>query len=62
MNAKLKELIIGESAMAHSNHMASIKANIGNSNSIVRHTVARQLDEPSPAEARSIDKILRLPK
>jgi len=28
----------------------------------VRHSAARMIDEPSPQQARAIDKILRLPK
>ena len=50
-----------ESAAAHTQHMTEIKSNIANSNNIVRHSMARQVDEPSPQQARAIDKILRLP-
>lgn len=46
---------------AHGSIMAEAKQNVLSSNNIVRHSAARQLDEPSPAQARSIDKILRLP-
>ena len=46
---------------AHSVHMADAKANITSSNNIVRHSAARMIDEPSPQQARAIDKILRLP-
>jgi hypothetical protein len=37
-------------------------ANIRSANNIVRHSAARMVDEPSPQQARAIDKILRLPK
>ncbi len=47
---------------SHSLHMAEIKSNIASSNNIVRHSAARMIDEPSPQQARAIDKILRLPK
>lgn len=47
---------------AHIQHMAEAKANVTNSSNIIRHAVARLVDEPSPAQARAIDKILRLPK
>jgi hypothetical protein len=47
---------------AHGLHMQEIKSNIASSNNIVRHSAARMVDEPSPAQARAIDKILRLPK
>lgn len=50
-----------ESVGAHSQHMTEAKSNISNSNNIIRHSAARMIDEPSPAQARSIDKILRLP-
>lgn len=45
----------------HTHHMNEIKGNIASSNNIVRHSSARMLDEGSPANARSVDKILRLP-
>jgi hypothetical protein len=32
------------------------------SNNVVRHSSARMLDEGSPANARAVDKILRLPR
>ena len=47
---------------AHQRHMADAKANITSANNIVRHSAARMVDEPSPQQARAIDKILRLPK
>jgi hypothetical protein len=36
-------------------------SNIASANNIVRHSSARMVDEPSPQQARAIDKILRLP-
>jgi len=47
---------------AHSVHMTDAKANVVSANNIVRHSAARMVDEPSPQQARAIDKILRLPK
>lgn len=59
---RVHALLKTESAGAHTQHMAEAKSNISNSNSIVRHSAARMVDEPTPAAARSIDKILRNPK
>jgi hypothetical protein len=42
--------------------MTAVKANIASSNNIVRHSMARQVDEMSPQQARAVDKILRLPR
>lgn len=50
-----------ESMGAHTQHMFDAVSNISNSNNIVRHSAARMVDEPSPQQARAIDKILRLP-
>ncbi len=47
---------------AHSVVMQESKGNIQSANNIVRHSAARMIDEPSPQQARSIDKILRTPK
>jgi len=57
LKAHLKSEMIG----AHSQHMADAKANVSSANNIVRHSAARMIDEPSPQQARAIDKILRLP-
>lgn len=46
----------------HQSIMAQSRLNISSSNNIVRHSAAKQVDEVSPEAARSIDKILRLPK
>lgn len=46
----------------HQNQMARSRENVMSSNSIVRHSAAKQMDEVGPEAARSIDKILRLPK
>ena len=51
-------------AASHANHvllMNESRGNIQSSNNIVRHSAARMIDEPSPQQARAIDKILRLP-
>ena len=49
------------STAAHTQHMFDAISNIASSNNIVRHSAARMIDEPSPQQARAIDKILRLP-
>lgn len=46
----------------HQEIMAQSRLNIMSSNNIVRHSAAKQMDEVGPEAARSIDKILRLPK
>lgn len=59
--ANVRTVLKAESAGAHTQHMTEAKSNISNSANIVRHSAARMVDEPSPASARAIDKILRLP-
>lgn len=46
----------------HSLTMLESKSNVQSSNNIARHSSTRMIDEPSPQQARAIDKILRLPK
>lgn len=46
---------------SHSLHMTEAKSNIRSANNIVRHSSAKMFDEPTPQQARAIDKILRLP-
>ena len=60
--ANVKTHLQSASKGAHSQHMTEMKSNIASSNNIVRHSAARMIDEPSPQQARAIDKILRLPK
>ena len=50
-----------ESNAAHTGHMKEALSNVSSANNIVRHSAARMIDEPSPQQARAIDKILRLP-
>ena len=50
-----------ESAEAHTEHMQNLKANAASSSNLVRHSMAKQLDEPGAANAAAISKILRLP-
>ena len=57
----IKAILHAESSAAHTQHMTSLKANKAISNFIVRASAAKQYDEPGPAQARSIDKILRMP-
>jgi len=51
-----------EFAGAHSQHMHEAVSNQANSNNIVRHSMAKQVDELGPGAARAIDKILRNPR
>ena len=60
--ANVKTKIQASSHGAHVQRMHNSSANVQSSNNIVRHSAARMVDEPSPQQARSIDKILRLPK
>ena len=46
----------------HQSAMHRSRENVMSSNNIVRHSAAKQMDEVGPEAARSIDKILRLPK
>ena len=59
---KVLTVIRAASRTSHTQHMHEAVSNISNSNNIVRHSAARMIDEPSPQQARAIDKILRLPK
>ena len=58
----VKAVINAESAAAHTQQMLECRGSRGVSNSIVRFSAAKQYDEPSPTQARAIDKILRNPK
>jgi len=58
----VKSLIDTESAAGHTQLMLEARGSRQISNGIVRFSAAKQFDEPSPASARSIDKVLRLPK
>lgn len=60
--ANVKTKLQASSHANHITHMAEARANITSSNNVVRHSAARMVDEPSPQQARAIDKILRLPK
>ena len=51
-----------ESAAAFTHHMVEIRGNHSTTSHVVRASAANQFDEPGPAEARAIDKVLRLPK
>lgn len=46
---------------AHTTYMIEAKSNVRSANNVIRHSAARMFDEPSPAQARAIDKILNLP-
>lgn len=59
---RVKSVLQSTFHAAHQKHMASVKGNIASSNNVVRHSVARQLDEVSPEAAEAIAKILKLPK
>ena len=56
-----RTLLHAESAASHTQHMTEIRANAAVTTNIVRASAAKQFDEPGPAEARAIDKVLRLP-
>lgn len=60
--ANVQTAIEVESASAHTQLMAECRGSRGVSNALVRFSAAKQFDEPSPSQARTIDKILRLPK
>ena len=60
--ANVKSLLQARSHTSHQHHMGELKGHIASSNNIVRHSAARMVDEPSPQQARAIDKVLRLPK
>lgn len=60
--SNLKSAITVESASAHTQQMLECRGSRGVSNALVRFSAAKQFDEPSPQQARAIDKILRLPK
>ena len=59
--ANVKTKIQSSSHTAHVRRMNESSANIASANNLVRHSAARGVDEPSPQQARAIDKILRLP-
>lgn len=59
--ARVAAVLRTESVGAHTQHMHEAKSNIASSNNITRHSAARMVDEGSPANARAVDKILRLP-
>lgn len=60
--ANVKTKIQATSHLSHKILFNESTANAQSSNNIVRHSAARMVDEPSPQQARAIDKILRLPK
>ncbi len=62
MSSLVQDVLYGESAKAHSAHMNSAKHNVASANNIVRHSVARSVDEPSPGNAAASRKILALPR
>lgn len=46
---------------ANQRHTATQRANIGHANNLLRLVTVKQADELGPTEARSVDKVLRLP-
>lgn len=62
MPENVKQMLQATGRKVHQNQMARSRENVMSSNTIVRHSAAKQLDEVGPEAARSIDKILRLPK
>jgi len=59
---RVRTLLKARAIQTHTNQMRLISANVSNANNIVRHSIAKYIDEPNPASARSIDKILRTPR
>lgn len=59
---RTKTLLRAEAFSAHTSRQHETLSNIASANNIVRHASARMVDEPSPQQARAIDKVLRLPK
>ena len=51
-----------ESASAHTQHMAGIRANKAITNHVVRASAAKQFDEPGPAQSKAIETVLRSKK
>lgn len=62
MPDNVKQMLQSTGRKIHQNQMARSRENVMSANTIVRHSAAKQLDEVGPEAARSIDKILRLPK
>ena len=60
--ANVKTKIQASTRRMHSIRTNESVMNVQSANNIVRHSAARMVDEPSPQQARAIDKILRLPK
>lgn len=59
---RIRSAIKSRAIQAHTVSMEQGAANIRSANNIVRHSAAKFLDEPTPAAARAIDKILRAPR
>lgn len=57
-----RTIINAESSASFSQHMTEIRGNHSTTSHVVRASAANQYDEPGPAEARAVDKVLRLPK
>lgn len=60
--ANVKTKIQASFHAAHKIFVNESIANAASANNIVRHSASRMVDEPSPQQARAIDKILRTPK
>ena len=60
--ARVRTAIKSRSIQSHTVCMRNGSTNIRSANNVVRHSVAKFLDEPTPAAARAIDKILRTPR
>jgi len=58
----IRTTLIHRSTGNQTQHLAKIKATRGIVAAVIRAAAAKQYDEPSPQQARSIAKILRLPK
>jgi hypothetical protein len=46
---------------SHQRHLNTVRAGIGHASRVMRAVAIKVADEPGPAEARAIDKVLLLP-
>jgi hypothetical protein len=57
----VKTLIKASAHLSHQKHINTVRAGIGHANRTLRAVAIKVADEPGPAEARAIDKVLLLP-
>jgi len=54
----VQEVIVNESAQAHSGQMLEIRGNISSANNIVRHSAAKKFDQVDAIESSAVERIL----